>query len=57
MPAEAVSVIIAVADCPGASVVSSWFQVTVICPLAWAGDRLSVVIESSIEAPAPVFLM
>ena len=54
---DTVSVSVAAVDCPGASTVPCWFQVTVKGPLAVVGFQLLVVILSVNEADPCVFLI
>ena len=54
---ETVRVRVAAVDCPGESLVPSWFHVMVIGPFALAGLQLLVVIFRVSGRPLPVFLM
>jgi hypothetical protein len=53
---DTVRVRVAVVDCPGESLVPSWFHVMVIGPFALAGLQLLVVMLGVSERPLPVFL-
>jgi hypothetical protein len=47
---------VATVDCPGESLVPSWFHVMVIGPLMLAGLQLVVVMFRVSGMPLPVFL-
>jgi hypothetical protein len=47
---------VATVDCPGESLVPSWFHVMVIGPLTLAGLQLVVVMFRVSGRPLPVFL-
>jgi hypothetical protein len=47
---------VAAVDCPGWSLVPSWFHVRVIGPFALAGLQLLAVMLRASERPLPVFL-
>jgi hypothetical protein len=54
---ETARVRVATVDCPGESIVPSWFHVTVIGPLVLAGLQLVVVMFKVSGRPLLVFLM
>lgn len=47
----------AATDCPGCSLVPSWFHVKVIGPFELAGFQLLVAMLIASEMPMPVFLI
>jgi hypothetical protein len=53
---DAVKVKVAATDCPGLSLVPSWFHVRVIGPFAVVGVQLLVPMLRARERPLPVFL-
>ena len=57
MVEDTVRVKVAATDCPGVSLVVSWFHVRVIGPFEPAGVQLLVAMLRASERPAPVFLM
>jgi hypothetical protein len=52
---ETLKVNVAGTDCPGLSLVPSWFHVKVIGPQALAGVQLVVPMLKASEMPLPVF--
>ena len=57
MVGDTFKVKMAATDCPGASLVPSWFQISVNGPFAPWGVQLLVVMFKVSERPLPVFLM